>query len=89
MKKILLYVILPSYLIFPSELITNIQISGNTKTSSKIIISQIEHPMYAPFDIAVATQDQLDIYNLNIFSFVNIWYIEQLMAHDTLWLTFF
>jgi len=76
MKKILLYVILSSYFIFPSDLITNIKISGNTKTSSEIILSQIKHPMNMPFNVIMATDDQENIYNLNIFNFVNVGYID-------------
>ena len=42
------------------------KISGNTKTSSEIILSQIKHPIHKPFDATIATQDQLNIYNLNV-----------------------
>ena len=76
MNKFSLYVILIPCFIFTSEIITNFKINGNTKTQDSIILSQIEHPLYVQFNPTIGAQDQLNIYNLDIFSFVQIGYID-------------
>ena len=76
MIKKIIHLIFISFGICDSELITNIQISGNIKTKEQIILQEIKHPVGIPFNTSIATKDQKHIYNLGIFSFVQIGYID-------------
>ena len=74
-KKYLYFLFILSF-VYASDLIKNIQISGNTKTKDKIILKAIQHPLGISFNSTIAKKDQEDIYNLNIFNFVQIGYID-------------
>jgi len=76
MIKKITYFLFISSLIYTSELITNIQISGNTKTKEEIILNVLKHPTGIPFNTSIATNDQKRIYDLDIFNFVQVGYID-------------
>ena len=76
MIKKIIYLIFIIYSICASELITNIKISGNIKTKKQIILQEIKHPVGIPFNTSIATKGQKHIYNLGIFNFVQIGYID-------------
>ena len=76
MIKKYLYFIFILCFVYTSEIINNIQISGNIKTKDKIILKVVQHPMGVPFNSSIAKKDQENIYNLNIFNFVQIGYID-------------
>ena len=75
MKKII-YCIFISCWLYANELITNIKISGNTKTKNYIILQEIKHPIGITFNSSIAKADQERIYSLDIFNFVQIGYID-------------
>ena len=55
-------------------MINDISISGNLKTPEHIILNQIKHPLNSEFNDTIAREDQIRIYNLDIFSYVQIGY---------------
>ncbi len=52
--------------------LTNIVVQGNTNTKNNIILREVNHPIPGDFDSTIAVQDRNRIYNLRIFSSVNI-----------------
>ena len=56
-----------------TQSINNIQIVGNKNTKSSIILREIFHPIPGEFDTLLSIEDRNRIYNLNIFSTVEIY----------------
>ena len=69
--SIILLTILHFSLIFGGE-VTKIQIKGNIHTKDKIILREILHPIPSEFDSLTANEDRNRIYNLGLFSTVEI-----------------
>ena len=57
---------------YSSNIVNEIEISGNEKTPTHIIINQVKHPLNINFNNQIAKEDQQRIYDLDIFQFVNI-----------------
>ena len=76
MIKKIIYCIFISCWAYTNELITNVKINGNTKTKDYIILQEIKHPIGITFNSSIAKADQERIYNLDIFNFVQIGYID-------------
>ena len=55
-----------------TQKINDIRIIGNEKTKDYIILREIEHPIPSIFNPKTAQEDENRIYNLNLFSKVNI-----------------
>ena len=56
-----------------AQLVNELQIVGNKHTKSEIITRELSHPIPAIFDSTLALLDRNQIYNLNIFSTVEIY----------------
>ena len=69
-KYILMLIILFS--ISQAKELTKIIINGNDKTKDYIIIREIHHPIPGMYNSKIADDDKNRIYNLNLFSSVNI-----------------
>ena len=69
-----MYILLYTSLNHAAHLITDISITGNLKTPEYIISNQIKHPLDAEFNNTIALEDQNRIYNLDIFSYVQVGY---------------
>ena len=60
-------------IITATQSVNDIQIIGNNHTKSSIILREIFHPIPEKFDTLLSQQDRNRIYNLNIFSTVEIY----------------
>ena len=58
--------------ILHSELVNSIQITGNQYTKDHIVLREIQHPVPGDFNQSVAQEDRDRIYNLGLFSTVDI-----------------
>ncbi|MAJ43372.1 MAG: hypothetical protein CMF96_01325 [Candidatus Marinimicrobia bacterium] len=63
--------IFTTFLLF-SENITEIKIKGNNITQDYIIFREIMHPIHSEFSDSLRIEDENRLYNLGIFSFVEI-----------------
>ncbi|GEM_PF-391290 len=62
-----------STLISSAQSVNDLQIIGNKHTKSDIILREVFHPIPGNFDTLTSQQDRNRIYNLNIFSTVEIY----------------
>ena len=69
-----MYICLYISISYASSIINNFSIIGNFKTPKQIILEQIKHPLNTEFNVKTAQEDQQRIYNLDIFSYVQIGY---------------
>ncbi len=67
----LLFIIINSFSF--SEVVNSIQISGNSHTQHKIIEREIHHLIPGEYDVDIALQDRNRLYNLGLFSTVEIY----------------
>ena len=58
--------------ILHSELVNSIQITGNQYTKDHIVLREIQHPVPGDFNQSVAQEDRDRIYNLGLFSTVDV-----------------
>ena len=56
-----------------AQSLNELHVIGNNHTNSNIILREVLHPITAIFDSTLAQQDRNRIYNLNIFSTVEIY----------------
>ena len=71
-----LIVILIYLTILSANNVEQIKITGNNKTHKSIIIRELQHPLYSPYNESIAIEDRNRIYNLGLFSTVNIYQVE-------------
>ena len=71
MKKIIISILL-SCSILISSLISEIRIAGNFITKNDVILREIQHPLNIKYSDSIRVEDQNRLYNLGIFSFVEI-----------------
>ena len=74
-NQILLFFII-LFSICKSKHINNINIIGNEHTKSHIIEREVQHIIPGVFDSTVATKDRDRIYNLGLFSTVEIYQLD-------------
>ena len=60
-------------IITAAQSVNDVQIIGNNHTKASIILRELYHPIPGKFDTLVSQQDRNRIYNLNIFSTVEIY----------------
>ena len=70
--RVLFFIITSSFLLSSGMLVDTIIISGNNKTKAYIIKRELLQPINAPLDSTIMNQDINRLYNLGIFSTVDI-----------------
>lgn len=75
MKIILIISILPILLFSNTNLVENITVKGNKKTKEHVIIREVLHPKKEPLDSILLNEDINRLYNLGIFSSVDIEFV--------------
>ena len=70
----LYFILIISFIsIINSQIIDTIIISGNKRTDSQIILRELSHPLESKLDSTFLNQDKNKLYNLGLFSEVNIY----------------
>ena len=69
---------LSSLSICTASFVDNINIIGNSHTQFHIIQRELHHPIPGEFDSTLAAQDQNRIYNLGLFSTVEIFHLDSI-----------
>ena len=72
MNILLLSSLIFSFSICTASFVESINIIGNDHTQNHIILREIHHPIPGEFDTTLAVQDRVRIYNLGLFSTVEI-----------------
>ena len=81
-SSIILFTIL-LYSLFAASQLEDINIIGNQHTRIEIILREIQHPIPGKYDSTLALEDRNRIYNLGLFSTVEI---EQIDSFYTIFL---
>ena len=71
--KLYFILIISCISIIYSQIIDTIIISGNKRTNSQIILRELSHPLEIKLDSILLNQDQNKLYNLGLFSKVDIY----------------
>jgi len=66
-----LFLLLLNSICFTAQIL-DVKIIGNKNTRNEIILREINHPCPAEFDSSMAEKDRNRIYNLGLFSTVDI-----------------
>ena len=72
MNNLLLLSLFFSFSICTPSLVDSINIVGNDHTQNRIILREIQHPIPGEFDSTLSLEDRNRIYNLELFSSVEI-----------------
>ena len=80
MNNLLLLSLFFSFSICIASLVESINIVGNDHTQNRIILREIKHPILGEYDSTLSLEDRNRIYNLGLFSTVEI---KQIESFDT------
>ena len=72
MNNLLLLSLFFSFSICTASLVESINIVGNDHTQNRIILREIQHPIPGEYDSTLSSEDRNRIYNLGLFSTVEI-----------------